>query len=168
MKAQSKFYGIEFPLFGLKNKPYDISIRLNSISLQLKEDGEWHKIDEYVEKTSLLKRYVSVKDEFFFFDYTCTNMTQLVSKPIRWAIDAKAKIYDLSKKQTFKARTVQVRKVKDNLIWVATVSYPFKLSKNIIDPQTLMEQYVTIVYIDSVWYLYRFHSFYEPVHELVL
>lgn len=168
MKARSKFYGIEFPLFALKNKPYDFSIRLNSISVKLTETGDWHKIDEYKEKTSLLKRYVSVKDEFFFFNYTCTNLTQLISKKIEWGIDANAKIYDLRLKQKFKARTVQVVKVRDNLIWLDTVSYPFKLSKNIVDASTLLEQYITIVYIDEVWHLYRFSSFNEPVHELIL
>lgn len=168
MKARSKFYAIEFPLFALKKKPYDYSIRLNSISVQLTESGDWHKIDEYKDKTSLLKRYVSVKDEFFFFDYTCTNLTQLISKKIEWAIDANGKIYDLRQKQKFKARTVQVVKVRDNLIWVSTVSYPFKLSKNIVDTNTLLEQYIHIVYIDEIWHLYRFSSFNEPVHELIL
>jgi hypothetical protein len=168
MKAQSKFYGITFPVFALKKKPYDFSIRLDSISVQLVEDGDWHVIDQYKEKTSLLKRYVSVKDEFFFFNYTCTNLTQLISKNIEWAIDSKAKIFDLRQKQKFKARTVRIRKIKGNLIWVNTVSYPFKLSKNIIDPSTLLEQYITIVYIDEVWHLYRFSSFNESVHELVI
>jgi hypothetical protein len=168
MKARSKFYNIEFPVFGLKHKPYDFSIRLNSISVKRTENDEWHVIDEYKEKTSLLKRYVSVKDEFFFFDYTCTNLTQLISKNIEWGIDANAKIHDLRQRQKFKARTVQVVKVRDNLIWVNTVSYPFKLSKNILDNNTILEQYITIVYIDEVWHLYRFSSFNEPVHELIL
>jgi len=168
MKARSKFYGIQYPLFGLKKKPYDFSIRLNSISVMKTEFDEWHKIDEYKEKTSLLKRYVSVKDDFFFFDYTCTNLTQLISKNIEWGIDANAKIFDLRQKQKFKARTVQVVKVRDNLIWLDTVSYPFKLSKNILEPSTILEQYITIVYIDETWYLYRFSSFHEPVHELIL
>jgi hypothetical protein len=168
MKARSKFYSIEFPIFGLKRKPYDFSIRLNSISIKKKETDDWHVVDEYKEKTSLLKRYVSVKDDFFFFDYTCTNLTQLISKNIEWGIDANAKIYDMRQKQKFKARTVQVVKVRDNLIWVSTVSYPFKLSKNILDTKTILEQYITIVYIDEVWHLYRFSSFNEPVHELIL
>jgi hypothetical protein len=168
MKARSKFYNIEFPIFGLKKKPYDFSIRLNSISIKKTENDEWHIVDEYKEKTSLLKRYVSVKDDFFFFDFTCTNLTQIISKNIEWGIDANAKIYDLRHKQKFKARTVQVVKVRDNLIWVNTVSYPFKLSKNILDPKTILEQYVTIVYIDEVWHLYRFSTFNEPVHELTL
>jgi len=168
MKARSKFYGVSYPIFALKKKPYDFSIRLNSISVKKTENDEWHIIDEYQEKTSLLKRYVQVKDDFFFFDYTCTNTTQLISKKIEWGIDAKAKIYDFREKQKFKARTVQVVKVRDNLIWVNTVSYPFKLTKNIVDEATLREQYITIVYIDEVWYLYRFSSFYEPIHEITL
>jgi hypothetical protein len=73
MKARSKFYNIEFPVFGLKHKPYDFSIRLNSISVKRTENDEWHMVDEYREKTSLLRRYVSVKDEFFFFDIDQCN-----------------------------------------------------------------------------------------------
>jgi hypothetical protein len=168
MKARSKFYGIKFPIFALKKKPYDYSIRLDNISVKRTEDDDWHTIDKYSEKTPLLHRYVSIKDEFFFFDFTCTNITQLVSKNIECGIDANAKIFDLRQKQKFKARTVQVVKTRDNLIWVDTVSYPFKLSKNILDKKTILEQYITIVYIDECWHLFRFSSFKEPVNELIL
>jgi hypothetical protein len=168
MQAHSKYYGISFPVFALKKKPYDFVIRLDSIAVQMQEDADWHTIDKYTDKTPLLNRYVEVKDEFFFFDYTCTNLTQLISKKIEWAIDARAKIYDLRLKQTFKARTVSVVKTRGNLIWVDTVSYPFKLSKNILDPSIIREQYATIVYIDQVWYLYKFSSFKEPTKELTL
>jgi hypothetical protein len=166
MKARSKFYGIKFPLFGLKNKPYDYSVRLDSISIKKDEEDDWHIIDKFKENASLIHRYVSVKDEFFVFDFTCLNTTQLLTKNIKWGIDASAKIYDLSNKQKFKARTVQVTRVKNNLIWLDTISYPFKLSKNVLDHSEIMNQYITVVYIDECWHLYRFSSFNDSISEI--
>ncbi len=168
MKARSKFYGIKFPLFGLKYKPYDYSIRLDTISIKKTETDDWHLIDKLKENASLVHRYAAAKDEFFMFDYTCLNTTQLLTRNIEWGIDSSAKIFDLRQKQKFKARNVRITRVKNNLMWVDTVSYPFKLNKNIVDKQELLQQFITIVYVDSCWYLYKFSSFKEDICELKL
>lgn len=168
MKARSKFYGIKFPFFGLKYKPYDYSIRLDTISIKKTEADDWHLIDKFKENASLVHRYVAAKDEFFVFDYTCINITQLLVRNIEWGIDSSAKIFDLRQKQNFKARNVPITKVRNNLIWVDTVSYPFKLNKNIVDQQELLQQYITIVYVDNCWHLYKFSPFKEDVSEMKL
>lgn len=168
MNHVSKYYNIKFPVFGLLSVPFDIRIRLDSIEVQKQEFTNWNTIDRYVENKSLLERYILNKDEDFGFDVTCLNLSQLISKKVKWCIDSNFKIYNLSAKQTFKARNVKVRKCIKNAIWVDTVTYPFKLKKGITDPKEILNQYITIVYIDNVWVLYRFTSFKEEIESVTL
>jgi hypothetical protein len=168
MSQVSKYYGIKFPVFGLFSVPFDLKIKLDSIEIQKQEFCDWYCIDRYVENKSLLERYILTKDDNFVFDVTCTNLSQLISKKVKWAIDSNFKIYNLSAKQTFKARNVKVRKCIKNIIWVDSVSYPFKLKKGITDPKEILNQYITIVYIDTVWILYRFSSFKEQIESVTL
>lgn len=168
MSQISKYAGICFPVFGFLTTPYDVRIKLDSIEVQKQEFGKWSSIDRFIEGKSLLERYILTKDENFGFDVTCLNLTQLISKKVKWCIDSNFKIYNLSNKQTFKARNVRVRKCRQNAIWVDTVSYPFKIKKGLTDPKEIINQYVTIVYIDKVWVLYRFTSFKEQIESVTL
>lgn len=164
----SKYYGITFPVFGLFCTPFDLKIRLDSIEVQKQEFGNWHYIDKYIEGKSLLDRYILAKDETFGFDVTCLNLPQLISKKVKWCIDANFKVYNLSQKQTFKARNVKIRKCVRNSIWVDSVSYPFNLKKGLTDHKEILNQYVTIVYIDNVWVLHKFTSFKQDIESVTL
>jgi hypothetical protein len=168
MSQVSKYYGIKFPVFGLLSVPFDTKIKLDSIEIQKQEFEDWYFIDRYLENKSLLERYVLAKDQNFGFDVTCVNLTQLISKKVKWGIDSNFRIYNLSAKQTFKARNVRVRKCINNTIWVDSVSYPFKLKKGITDQKEILNQYITIVYIDNMWVLYKFTSFKEKIESVTL
>jgi hypothetical protein len=168
MKRRSKFYGITFPLFGLKVVPYSYKFTLDSISIQKLEDSKESIIDKYDASKSLAVRYAINKDDFFMFDYTCTKLSHVLNKKIKWGIDSNCKIYDLSIKQKFLARNVPIVRIKGNLIWLATVSYPFRITKELIQKDNLKHMFATIVYIDEVWVLHKFTNFYEPVTELVI
>ena len=168
MAVRSKFSNISFPAFGLFQAPHDFKITVNTIEIQKKEFGAWNAIDRYDKHKTLLERYISVKEEGQIFDVTCLNLSQLVSKPVKWVIDAKARIHDLSKKQEFKARNVKVIKVVKNAIWLHSISYPFILRKNILDSKEILNQSATVVYIDNVWIIYKFTSFPETVEMLKL
>jgi hypothetical protein len=168
MSLRSKFYGITFPAFGLLEVPFDWRVKVDTIEVQKQEFTKWHYIDKFDKNKTTLQRYLDVKDENYSFDVTCLNMTHLITKKIKWIIDANSKIYNLSNKQKFKARNVKIRKVRQDVIWVDTVSYPFKIKKGMIDSKELLNQYVTIVYIDNVWFLYRFTSFSEPIESILL
>lgn len=168
MRLVSKYSNIQFPVFGLLKVPFDTRIKLDSIELQKQEFEPYYCIDRYIENRSILQRYIQAKDENFMFDVTCLNLSQLISKKVTWCIDAQFKIFNLSTKQTFKARNVKIRKCIKNSIWVDTVSYPFKIKKGLTDPKEILNQYVTIVYIDNMWVLYRFTSFKEPVQSVTL
>lgn len=168
MRSQSKYFGITFPFIGLKSVPYDFSIRTDSISIKLTTSSNWVQIDKFTEGRSLISRYLEGKSEDFLYDATCLNISQLISKRIKWGIDSKAKIFNLSERQEFKARSVPVLKVKEDLIWVDTVSYPFKIKKSLLDPNLILEQYTTIVLIDNNWVLYRFTPFKQDIKVIRL
>jgi hypothetical protein len=168
MMVKSKFCNITFPAFGLLQTPFDYRITLDTIEIQKKEFGSWTSIDRFDRNKTLLERYLSVKEEGQIFDVTCLNLSQLISRPIKWVIDARAKIHDLSRKQEFKAKNVKVVKIVKNAIWLHSVSYPFVLPSSIIDPQEILNQHATIVYIDSVWILHKFTPFSEQVEMLKL
>lgn len=125
-------------------------------------------LDEYSPNMPFLSRYLFQDTGRFTFDYTCRNITQLISKPVKWGIDSKAKIFDLSKKQKFKARNVKIKRVVKNIIWLDTISYPFEIPKNVSVPRDLLNQWVTIVLIDEVWEIYKFYSFSKPTESILL
>lgn len=159
MKARSKFYGIKFPAFGLETPPFRYLITNNQIKIQREFEGRWDIIDDYNDKESLMSRYLQREDNFGF-DATILRMEHLLSGNINWVIDANAKVYDLSKKANFLARSVKVKALRGNVIWVDTVSYPFRLQTRVLSP-TILKQYATIVYIDEVWYIQKFTTLKE-------
>mgnify|MGYP003408642201 CR=1 FL=1 len=168
MKARSKFYGVQYPLFGLRKKPYNFSIRLDTITVQKEENTKECVIDKFQEKVPYLNRYLAANNGDFSFDFSCLTVSHIISKPIRWGIDSSAKVFDFTTKQTFKARNVPIIRVKETLIWVKTVSYPFKVPKLLVDTAELLDQHLTIVYIDDDWVPLKFTSFSEKVDEIKL
>ena len=168
MKSRSKFYGITFPFIGLKSAPYDYYVRTDSIGIKLSVNKEWVIIDRYVDSVSMISRYIQTKPDRFLVNATCLNLSALTTKKLEWGIDSKAKIYNLSAKQTFKAKSTPIIKVKDDIFWVDEISYPFHLRKSLIDKKLLLEQYATLIYIDEEWVLHRFTSFKESIKEITL
>jgi hypothetical protein len=168
MKQRSKFYGIVFPFFGLKTIPYSYTFTTNSIKIKIHEQSKEAIVDLFNIHEPLSIRYAKNKEEEFEFDYTCTKTSHIINKKIKWGIDSTCRVYDLSKKQIFKARCVPITRIKQNLIWVDTITYPFTINKAIIDSKNLSELYVVVVYIDEVWVLHRFVDFYEPISEIKL
>ena len=172
MLKLSKFYGIKFPIFCLRKAPFNVRILMDKIYVQKEDSSICTLIDSPVQDKNapFLHRYIQTKDDEFHFDFTCNNITALInkSKVIKWGIDSSGKIFNLNSKQTFKARCVRITKVKGNLVWFDTVTYPFKLKSNMIDEKLLKEQYAIVVYIDKEWVLHKFINFYEPINEIIL
>ncbi len=168
MHLKSKFYGIKFPAFGLLEPPFNYRVNTETIEVQKKEFGKYFFVDRFDQDKNILQRYLQVKEEDYSFDVTCLNMSQLITKEVKWIIDANFKIYNLSKKQEFKARNVKIRKIRRNVFWVHTVSYPFKIRRGMIDLKELLDQWVTIVYIDNMWHLYKFTPFKSDIESIKL
>ena len=70
-------------------------------------------------------------------------------------MDCEANPFDLAKPMTVKSYCHRIVKVKDNLIWIKNISYPFEIPTN----ETLEikeEVYATLVKVDNEWYLREF------------
>jgi hypothetical protein len=168
LQTKSKFYGIKYPIFCLKTIPDTVTIFNDRICIRKYDSSDWITLDEYVPNKPFLYRYLTQDTGTFTFDYTCHSITQLISNKIDWGIDSSAKIFNLRKKEEFKAVNVKVRKVVKNIIWVDKISYPFELPKNIVIPEDIKNQWVTIVSIDGKWNIHKFYSFYTPIESITL
>ena len=168
MKARSKFYGIKYPLFGLDTYPYDYTIRLNSVTVQKSENSNAFTIDNFQDNVPYIIRYLATKDDDFKFDFTCLNVSHMLTKKVKWGIDSSAKVFSFTKPNTFKARNVPIIRNKGTLIWVDSVSYPFEIPKLLVDASEILSQHLTIVYVDDIWVPYKYTSFSEKVEELVI
>jgi hypothetical protein len=166
MSYLSKFYGIKFPAFALYSVPFDYKIGTDTIQIQKREFHDWYIIDRFDRNKTVLERYLSVKSDEINFDATCLNLTHVINKPVKWLIDSKAKIYDVSKKQKFISKSLPIIKVSKNAVWVPTVSYPFELPIKLIDSKELLNQHLTIVKIDKVWVIYKVTPFKMDVTEI--
>ena len=62
------------------------------------------------------------------FDCTCKNIGEILTSKTKWGLDKNAIIHDLTKKESFIAKNAKIKKIKDNLIWLEKVSYPFKIN----------------------------------------
>jgi len=129
MSYLSKFYGIKFPAFALYSVPFDYKIGTDTIQIQKREFHDWYIIDRFDRNKTVLERYLSVKSDEINFDATCLNLTHVINKPVKWLIDSKAKIYDVSKKQKFISKSLPIIKVSKN----AGTKYSAILSTKIFD-----------------------------------
>lgn len=168
IQNKSKFYGVKYPIFCLKSTPDEVTIFNDRICIKKYESSDWATLDEYKPNKPFLSRYLTQDTGTFTFDYTCHSITQLISNKIDWGIDSSAKIFNLRKKEKFKAINVKVRKVVKNIIWVDRISYPFELPKNIVATEDIKNQWVTLVLIDDIWEIYKFYSFYTPTESILI
>lgn len=168
LSKNSKFYGIKYPIFCLKRVPYATSIRNNAILIKKIYTSDWSVLDEYRPDKPFLSRYLTQDTGTFTFDYTCYNITHLISNKIEWGIDSNARIFNLKNKQKFKAQNLKVRRAVKNIIWLDRISYPFELNARVVVPQDITNQWATMVHIDHKWELYKFYSFPKPVESILL
>lgn len=164
-KHISKFIGINYPLFALKKKPFKLVYSIDSI-YAIKSEGN---ILETVDNKNLSGDYFSRLLQMvnrINFDYTCKNLQDVIYSKPQWGIDSTAQPVDLSRREPVKAKTLKVRKVKNNLIWLDSISYPFKLSTNerIILTDAV---YAVVVNINNEWYITSFTDEKQTVDRLV-
>tara|TARA_A100000164_G_C21940405_1_gene790371 strand:+ start:517 stop:1020 length:504 start_codon:yes stop_codon:yes gene_type:complete len=154
----SKYKGMEFPFYGLKEKPFDIKFDVSKIEIKINEsDYQWRVLDDkslqgdyfFRQVQMLSKKYTKVH-----FKYTCRNLREVINSKCKWGVDSTAQIYDLSTKQKFKLICNKIKKIKENLIWVEEISYPFEINTDNINIQE--NYYVTLVNIDKRWYPLEF------------
>lgn len=145
---------IEFPLFGLYKKPYEIKYSINKIQLRREENSHLETVDDKSIKGDYFARLAQLSKRLMF-DVTCKDVQQLIYERPKWGMDVTARPVDLSEKIYCAATKRPVVKVRDNLIWFKGISYPFKIPSN--DELHLLDQiYGVLVNYKNEWYIKEF------------
>jgi len=171
----TKFDDIEFPFFGLKNKPHQISFSLQGQRVLTKfKYGKIYILDDpklegnnYSER--LLKLDAVYPQTRIVFDFTFTSLRQLIKSidQVKWGLDSAGKDFNLNRKQKFKAKIAQVKKKNDNLLWIEGISYPFELPYDIDDFKS-QDLYALLVNVNSTWYVKDFTHEHRYIKEIKL
>lgn len=166
----NKFSDIEFPFFGLKKIPEEIIYDSKTIYVKIgKEtlllDDKSYKTNNYLDRLQNMRIDNNIVD-VVIFDSTSLNLTQLIRSKSKWGVSHTGKIFDLSKKERFSHKCSKIKKIKDNLLWVKGISYPFKF-KNIIGEADKFI-FACLVYIENTWILYDFTYEYKSNKKIIL
>lgn len=155
----NKFSRISFPFFGLLKVPYEINITFNKIQIRRKRFSQLETIDDKSLAGDYFARLLQL-DKHGDFNVTCKNIQDCLVSKVVWGLDKNAIIHDLTKKNTFPAENRKIRKVRDNLVWLDKIAYPFKVNTD----QTLHIDdilYGRVIYVNNEWFLKEFIM--EPV-----
>ena len=155
----NKFSRISFPFFGLLKVPYQINITFNKIQIRRKRFSQLETIDDKSLAGDYFARLLQL-DKRGDFNVTCKNIQDCLVSKVVWGLDKNAIIHDLTKKNTFPAENRKIRKVRDNLVWLDKIAYPFKVNTD----QTLHIDdilYGRVIYVNNEWFLKEFIM--EPV-----
>jgi hypothetical protein len=155
----SKFTGIEYPFFGLLRLPYDIKYKGSQILVTVQEGLRQLILDDtslpgltfYQRLWNLEKKYGNKR---LRFTHTATNLASIITSKIKWGIDSNAKIFNLSNVETYKGKYLKINKIKGNLIWVNSISYPLELPKHMAELPYAETYYAGVIYIDLTWHLW--------------
>ena len=149
-----KYKDIAYPIFTLKDKPYELTYTATSIYCKKYDSSAPQLLDDKTIEGDYLSRLLKLENRVVF-DYTCLNTQQLLLSRSAWGIDAKAKIHNLSIKEYAYAEIRPITRIKNNLVWLKNISYPFEIptKENIRLGDDI---YAMIVHINGEWYLKEF------------
>jgi hypothetical protein len=122
----NKFTGIKFPFFALRMKPYQVKYALDKIYVQRTFTGHLETVDDKTIEGDYFARLATMSQRLKF-DYTCKNLQELIYSKTKWGMDCEANPFDLSKPMTVKSYCHKIVKVRENMIWVKNISYPFEI-----------------------------------------
>ncbi len=150
----NKFSKIAFPFFGLLVKPYEVNITFDKIQIRRKRFSQLETLDDKALAGDYFARLMQL-DKRGDFNVTCKNIQDCLVSKVVWGLDKNAIIHDLTKRNTFKAANRKILKVKNNLVWLDKIAYPFKVNTD----QTLHIDdilYGRVIYINNEWFLKEF------------
>ena len=164
----TKFDGIVYPFFGLKEKPYAISYDLTRIYVVRHKDSHRETVDDKSLQGDYFARLAQLNKRLKF-DATCKDIQQLIISQIKWGMDATAKPFDLSNKEPFKAMNEKIVKTRGSYIFVKGVSYPYKMHTNeTLEISKTDEMYTTMIYVDGEWYPYEITNEWKDVKSVFI
>lgn len=153
-KNISKFDGIVFPFFGLKHKPHKILYDVSKIYVVKYKDSHKQTLDDKSLSGDYFNRLLQLENRVKF-DYTCKNLQDIVYSSPKWGVDVTAKPFDLSKKQAVATAVKKVKKSSSNLIWVDSISYPFRLNTR-ENLEINDSMYATLIKVNNEWFIREF------------
>ena len=164
-KSISKFNGITYPLFALKHKPYKLVYSTDKICAIKNKGDMLHTIDDKKLPGDYFSRLLQLETRLNF-DYTCKNLQDVIYTKPAWGMDSLAQPIDLTKKEAVSAKCLKVRRVKNNLIWLHSIAYPFAVptKETLILEDTL---YATIVNVNYDWHILQFAQDYQKINKTV-
>lgn len=150
----SKFDNINFPMFGFKNKPYEVKLDLNTIKIRKDPLGHLQTLDDKRFEGVYFERLLQLNTRAMF-ELTCRNIQDCLLTDIAWGIDSNGYICDLTNKEKVPQKVLPIVKVKKQYIWLKNISYPFKVNTNdILDIKDTI--YAELVHIKNEWYIRKF------------
>jgi len=153
-KNISKFKDIAFPFFALRHRPYKVLYDLNKIYIVRHENSHKETLDDKNLSGDYFARLLQLENRVIF-DYTCKNIQELVYLLPKWGVDSKARPFDLTKKEPVSVKVKKVKKVSNNLVWIDSIAYPFRLNtKERLD--ITESTYVTLININNEWFIKEF------------
>jgi hypothetical protein len=167
----TKFDNIEFPFFGLKDRPYKISYLGTSVTISKFKYGKVSILDDISLEGNYSERLLQLDtlhpQTRIVFDFTFLSMQQLIksSDKVKWGLDAQGRSFKLNKKQKFKAKIAQVKKKNDNLLWIDGISYPFEIP-HMIDDFKSKDLYALLIKVNHTWYVKEFTHEHNYIKEI--
>jgi hypothetical protein len=146
---------ITYPLFTLNKKPYEIAYSQFEIKIKKTKDSVWETLDDRTYGGDYFTRLIQMEYRVKF-DYTCSNLQDIIFSDSRWGIDADAKIHDLPSFKKYKTHRRKVVRTSRNFIWIKYISYPFKLKTNQDLNFETGELYADVIKVDKKWYIKGF------------
>ena len=169
---KNSYGSIQFPLFGLKKKPFSIQYTRNGITIQVTDMDDPVPLDvKDFERGGYLDRLVELRKytpEPLLFDFTARSVEELLHTRCKWGVDSKGNIFDLSKKQKVKVKYKKIRQVVEDVLWIQGISYPFKIPKYLADVENLKNIWVGIVPLEFYYVIYDYDYYPQYDKEVLL
>lgn len=146
----SKYHNIIYPVFGLKKNP-EPEIYFDKVTdgsgLVIKHQD--YNGSSYLQTLENLDKHEIPRIQF---RYTCRNPGELIRSKAKWIIDNSGRMIDLSTKEPFLVRSCKVTKIKDEYLWLQSVSYPFIFPVSLeAERDNILIYYFVIAYINQKW-----------------
>jgi hypothetical protein len=153
-KTISKFDDIVFPFFGLLHKPYKIIYDVDTIRVIKKSDSIIQTLDNKNLQGDYFARLLQLENRITF-DYTCKNLQEVILSGVKWGLDSNATPFDFTKKEAVPVKIVRVKAIKGTLVWLESISYPFRVQTN--EQLDISDDiFAKIIKIKNDWYIKKF------------
>lgn len=150
-----KLTNISFPFFGLKKAPDTIEYSIDKIFIYSGPTSHKATLDDKNLSGDYFARLLQMNNRVHF-DFTCKNIQDIVYSKVNWGVDSAGIIHDLRVPQSVDWEIKQVKRVKQNLVWLDKISYPFEINTlEQLDLDT-RDMYALVVLINNEWYIKEF------------